>query len=38
MSVLDRQRETLIGLAVRFALGAAVEFKSPVTFELVTGY
>ncbi len=35
---LDRGRGTLIGLAVGDALGAAVEFKSPGTFVLVTGY
>ena len=34
----DRQRGTLLGLAVGDALGAAVEFKSPDTFEPVTGY
>ena len=34
----DRQRGTLIGLAVGDALGAAVEFQRPGTFELVTGY
>ena len=37
MSV-DRKRGCLIGLAVGDALGAAVEFKSPSSFELVTGY
>ena len=31
-------RGTLIGLAVGDALGAAVEFKSPGSFALVTGY
>src|SRR5262245_52682649 len=34
----DRQRGTLIGLAVGDALGAAIEFKSPGDFEPVTGY
>ncbi|MBL8819502.1 MAG: ADP-ribosylglycohydrolase family protein [Planctomyces sp.] len=34
----DRQRGTFIGLAVGDALGAAVEFQRPGTFELVTGY
>jgi ADP-ribosyl-[dinitrogen reductase] hydrolase len=34
----DRQRGTLIGLAVGDALGAAVEFKSPGTFKPVTGF
>ena len=38
MNTLDRQRGTLIGLAVGDALGAAVEFKSPGTFKPVTGY
>lgn len=35
---VDRQRGCLIGLAVGDALGAAVEFKSPGTFQPVTGY
>ena len=35
---IDRQRGTLIGLAIGDALGAAVEFKSPGTFHKVTGY
>lgn len=35
---LNRQRGCLIGLAVGDALGAAVEFKPPGTFEPVTGY
>lgn len=35
---LDRQRGALIGLAVGDALGAAVEFKPPGSFEPVTGY
>lgn len=34
----DRQRGTLLGLAVGDALGAAVEFKPPGTFEPVTDY
>jgi len=35
---VDRQRGTLVGLAVGDALGAAVEFKSPGSFPQVTGY
>jgi len=35
---IDHQRRTLIGLAVADALGAAVEFHPPGTFEPVTGY
>ena len=38
MTQTDRQRGTLIGLAVGDALGAAVEFKPPGSFEPVTGY
>jgi ADP-ribosylglycohydrolase len=34
----DRRRGTLLGLAVGDALGAAIEFKPPGTFEPVTGY
>src|SRR5580704_15321797 len=34
----NRRRGTLIGLAVGDALGAAVEFMSPGSFALVTGY
>ena len=34
----DRQRGTFLGLAVGDALGAAVEFQPPGTFEPVTGY
>jgi len=34
----DRQRGTLIGLAIGDALGAAIEFKRPGTFAEVTGY
>jgi len=36
--MIDRSRGALIGLAVGDALGAAVEFKRPGTFALVTGY
>ena len=36
--MIDRRRGALIGLAVGDALGAAVEFKSPGSFKLVTGY
>ena len=38
MLSIDRQRGTLIGLAIGDALGAAVEFNRPGTFPLVTGY
>ena len=38
MGNTDRQRGCLIGLAVGDALGAAVEFKPPGSFEPVTGY
>ncbi len=38
MSLGDSQRGTLLGLAVGEALGAAVEFEMPGTFEPVTGY
>ncbi len=38
MTRTDRQRGALIGLAVGDALGAAVEFKPPGSFEPVTGY
>lgn len=38
MVSLDRQRGTLLGLAVGDALGAAVEFQSPGGFPAVTGY
>lgn len=34
----DRQRGTLLGLAIADALGAAVEFRSPGTFPDVTGF
>lgn len=38
MMMRDRQRGCLLGLAVGDALGAAVEFKPPGSFEPVTGY
>ena len=38
MPTRDRQRGCLIGLAVGDALGAAVEFQPPGTFEPVTDY
>ncbi len=38
MTRIDRQRGTLLGLAIGDALGAAVEFQYPGTFEPVTGY
>ena len=38
MTPTDRQRGTLLGLAIGDALGAAVEFKPPGTFPEVTGY
>lgn len=38
MSILDRKRGTLLGLAVGDALGAAVEFRRPGTFVEVTEY
>lgn len=38
MAQLDRQRGALVGLAVGDALGAAVEFSPPGTFEPVTEY
>lgn len=37
-SIEDRKRGALLGLAIGDALGAAVEFKAPGTFEPVTGY
>ena len=37
-AAIDRQSGTLLGLAVGDALGAAVEFQPPGTFEPVTGY
>ena len=36
--MLDRQRGALVGLAVGDALGAAVEFSPPGTFQRVTDY
>ena len=36
--MIDRQRGTLIGLAVGDALGGAVEFRSPGSFHPVTDY
>ena len=38
MTLLDRQRGCLLGLAIGDALGAAVEFSAPGTFRPVTGY
>jgi ADP-ribosylglycohydrolase len=38
MKISDQQRGTLIGLAVGDALGAAVEFMAPGSFEPVTDY
>ena len=38
MPLRDRQRGTLLGLAIGDALGAAVEFQLPGTFEPVTDY
>jgi ADP-ribosyl-[dinitrogen reductase] hydrolase len=38
MNNLDRKRGCLYGLAIGDALGAAVEFRSPGTFALVTTY
>ena len=38
MAIHDRQRGCLLGLAVGDALGAAVEFQPPGSFEPVTGY
>ena len=38
MNSMDRQRGTLLGLAVGDALGAAVESKPPGSFEPVTDY
>ena len=37
LSVLDRARGSLLGLAAGDALGTAVEFLAPGTFEPVTG-
>lgn len=38
MNIHDRSRGCLLGLAIGDALGAAVEFKPPGSFEPVTGY
>jgi ADP-ribosylglycohydrolase len=38
MLTVDRQRGTLLGLAIGDALGAAIEFRSSGTFPQVTGY
>ena len=38
MNTIDRRRGALVGLAVGDALGAAVEFRKPGTFQSVTGY
>ena len=38
MTTHDRQRGILLGLALDDALGAAMEFQTPGTFKLVTGY
>jgi ADP-ribosylglycohydrolase len=38
MTLSDRQRGCLLGLAVGDALGAAVEFQPPGTFESVTDF
>jgi len=38
MKIRERKRGALIGLAVGDALGAAIEFEFPGTFEPVTGY
>ena len=38
METLDRMRGTLLGLAVGDALGAAIEFRPPGSFEPVIGY
>ena len=38
MKRVDRQRGTLLGLAVGDALGAALEFQMPGSFPEVTGY
>lgn len=37
-AVMNRKRGTLLGLAVGDALGAAIEFESPGSFEPVTGF
>lgn len=38
MSVIDRKRGALVGLAVGDAMGASIEFRAPGAFEPVTGY
>jgi hypothetical protein len=38
MKLSDRQRGTLVGLAIGDALGAAIKFKRPGTFAQVTDY
>lgn len=38
MSIIDRQRGSLFGLAIGDALGAAIEFQPPGTFEPVTAF
>ena len=38
IDIRDRKRGTLLGLAIGDALGAAVEFQPPGSFEPVTGY
>jgi len=38
MTIADRQRGCLIGLAIGDALGAAVEFQPPGSFDEVTDY
>lgn len=38
LKIIDRYRGALLGLAIGDALGAAVEFKLPGTFEPLTGY
>ena len=38
MDIKDRRRGSLVGLAVGDALGAAIEFRSPGSFEPVTEY
>lgn len=38
MSVINRKRGALVGLAVGDAMGASIEFRAPGAFEPVTGY
>jgi ADP-ribosyl-[dinitrogen reductase] hydrolase len=38
LSEFDRKRGMFLGFAIGDALGAAVEFKRPGSFEPVTGY